>query len=742
MLLPRLYYMSKPWLPPGLRFAVRRWLAARKRPRVNGEWPILPGSEQPPDGWPGWPDGKKFAVVLTHDVEGSAGLEKCRALANLEKELGFRSCFNFIPEGSYRVSTELRNELAADGFEIGVHDLHHNGKLFRDHDEFVRDAQRINGYLREWRAVGFRAGFMLRKLKWFHHLDIEYDASTFDTDPFEPQPDGICTIFPFWVSNQGGENGNPGYVELPYTVPQDSTLFLLLREKTPAIWIRKVDWIAQHSGMVLVNVHPDYIRFEHEPRSARTYSVAHYVALLKHIRDRYAGLYWQPLAWQMARLVQQIKPQAPRKRRRIGMITYSHFSTDARVKRCAQSLAERGDHVDVVALRRSPEEPARQQDGNINLIALQVRLGKRENSPLSFLWPVVRFLISSATWISRAHFRQRYDLLHIHNIPDLLVFAGIYPRLTGTKIILDIHDIVPEFYSSKFKVPAHSPIIRLLKVIERMAAGFANHVIISNHLWRETYAARTRTEDRCSVFINNVDTATFYSRARTRDDGKLLILFPGGLQWHQGLDIAIRAFQRVAAEFPNAEFHIYGDGNMRDSLVALASQLNLADRVRFFDPRPVQQIAEVMANSDLGVVPKRADSFGNEAYSTKIMEFMSLGVPVVVSSTKIDRFYFDNSVVRFFESGNLNAMAEAMIHVLSDSSLRQRLVANASKYVARNGWDSRKSDYLRLVDALIDNAPIPGECVRSPAPDAATPFPAACSEPAPDESIVHTRLHS
>ena len=122
-----------------------------------------------------------------------------------------------------------------------------------------------------------------------------------------------------------------------------------------------------------------------------------------------------------------------------------------------------------------------------------------------------------------------------------------------------------------------------------------------------------------------------------------------GCQWHQGLDIAIRAFQKLLPEVPEAEFHIYGDGNMKDELVALASRLRLDDKVRFFNPLPVRQIADIMANADLGVVPKRADSFGNEAYSTKIMEFLSLGIPVVVSSTKIDRFYFNDSVVRFLE---------------------------------------------------------------------------------------------
>jgi glycosyltransferase involved in cell wall biosynthesis len=174
------------------------------------------------------------------------------------------------------------------------------------------------------------------------------------------------------------------------------------------------------------------------------------------------------------------------------------------------------------------------------------------------------------------------------------------------------------------------------------------------------------------------------------------------LQWHQGLDIALRAFRHVSAELPQAEFHIYGDGNMKASLLTLAADLGFNGRVKFFDPVRVKEIARIMANADLGVVPKRADSFGNEAYSTKIMEFMSLGVPVVVSSTKIDRFYFDDSVVRFFESGNVNGLAAAMLDVLRDAELRQRMTTNAAAYARRHSWELRKTDYLKLIDELIE----------------------------------------
>ena len=237
--------------------------------------------------------------MLTHDVEGTRGLQQVEALAKLESDLGFRSSFNFIPEGEYDTPKALREKLKSSGFEIGVHDLKHDGKLYRSRRQFSEQAKRINAYLKEWGAEGFRSGFMLRNLDWIHSLDIKYDASTFDTDPFEPQPDGVHTIFPFWVA--GG--CSKGYVELPYTLAQDSTLFLILKEETIGIWKEKLDWIAARGGMALINVHPDYMDFEGDSLSGLAYPASFYKELLEYAMDKYAGRFWNPLPRQIASFV-------------------------------------------------------------------------------------------------------------------------------------------------------------------------------------------------------------------------------------------------------------------------------------------------------------------------------------------------------------------------------------------------------------------------------------------------------
>ncbi len=316
----RLYYGIKPLLPASVRLAVRGWLARRKLEKVRATWPILGGSERPPAGWPGWPEGKQFALVLTHDVEGPCGLAKVRRLMDLEKKLGFRSSFTLIPEGGYQSTPGFRKELTDNGFEVGVHDLYHNGKLFLSKSEFSRNAVKINRYLKEWGAAGFRSAFMLRNLDWIHDLDVQYDASTFDTDPFEPQPEGHNTIFPFWVPRSGG-----GYVELPYTLSQDSTVFLMLREKGPDIWVQKLDWIARHGGMALLNVHPDYMRFEDEPAAPRTYPVEYYARFLEYARQRYGDSFWHALPSQVARFVRASRTEATS-----GSPTLSHQMTSSK----------------------------------------------------------------------------------------------------------------------------------------------------------------------------------------------------------------------------------------------------------------------------------------------------------------------------------------------------------------------------------------------------------------------------
>jgi hypothetical protein len=281
----------KPLIPRAVQLFIRRNYVRIKRKRYRDTWPIDERAATSPSGWSGWPEGKQFAFILTHDVDTARGAERCLALANLEESFDFRSSFNFVPE-RYDVLPHLRRYLVNNGFEVAVHDLNHDGKLYNSENIFNERAVKINKYLKEWESVGFRSASMHRNLKWLHKLNIEYDASTFDTDPFEPQSDGIGTIFPFWIANDSMQNG---YFEIPYTLPQDFTLFILMKEKNIDIWKKKLDWIVKKGGMALLNIHPDYMNFEGKKLGPEEYPAEYYKLFLEYVISKYNKQYWHVL---------------------------------------------------------------------------------------------------------------------------------------------------------------------------------------------------------------------------------------------------------------------------------------------------------------------------------------------------------------------------------------------------------------------------------------------------------------
>ncbi len=444
-LLSRAYFLARPLLPTRLRVAMRRRLIRGRLRRQPDLWPIDPAAGRVPDGWAGWPDHKRFAVVLTHDVESKRGLDRIRPLADLERSLGYRSSYNLVPLGSYDVPPEIRRWLVEAGFEVGVHDLHHDGSLYRSHSEFQRRAARINGFLREWNAVGFRSAFMLHKLEWLHALDIEYDASTFDTDPFEPQPDGATTIFPFWVPRPGGvadplhRRGHPaapsaegrsgpcGYLELPYTLVQDISLFIILGHTSDEIWRRKLDWIVERGGMALLNVHPDYVDFAGNSGTSHSFPASLYAEFLRYIRKRYGDTFWHALPREVARHVREAyHGTGPRQPRHICMLTYSHFEQDGRIRAYAGSLVERGDIVDVLSIGQ-PQAPAQTSPPaatpGVRIIHVQDRR-RDERHPADYLVRFLLFCWRSSRLLSRLQRLRRFDLVHSHNVPDFIVFAA------------------------------------------------------------------------------------------------------------------------------------------------------------------------------------------------------------------------------------------------------------------------------------------------------------------------------
>ena len=352
--------------------------------------------------------------------------------------------------------------LDKNGFEVGVHGLEHDGKLYASKREFAAKAVRIREYLHSWNACGFRSPLMQHKLGWLHELNAYYDASTFDTDPFEPEPDGVRTIFPFWVP---GANGS-GYVELPYTLVQDYSLFVILCESNIEVWKRKLDWIAERGGMALINTHPDYMCFN-GTQAKDEFPASHYEEFLQYAREKYEDVYWHALPRDVARFyVESVRPASRNSRKKICMLTNTNYETDSRVRYHAEALARRGDQVDVIALTEGTAQMVEEING-VTVHRIQ-RGADPERPKWAHAWRTFRFLLSASRFLTHLQIQTRYDLVHVYGKPDSLILAAWYPKLAGTRILLD----------TQADAPAS-------KSISKAIMWFADHVMVSDRVRRE-----------------------------------------------------------------------------------------------------------------------------------------------------------------------------------------------------------------------------------------------------------------
>ena len=383
---------------------------------------------------------------------------------------------------------------------------------------------------------------------------------------------------------------------------------------------------------------------------------------------------------------------------RVCMLGYTFYELDSRVRQYARALIERGDEVDFIGLRKESQTAQDIVEG-VQIFRIQGR-EYGEKGRISYLFKLLRFLAGSSLLLSRKHFRKHYDLIHIHSVPDFLVFAAWLPRFTGAKVVLDIHDVVPEFYATKFNAPLGSLTFQSLLLLEKLCAAFANHVIIANDVWRDKLMSRALRGSKCTTILNYPMRVVPQARNRQRTNSKFTILYPGSLNHHQGVDVAVQAFALIKDSIPEAEFHIYGEGAELGNIGRLIRELGLEKDVFLRPSVPHEEILRIMENADLGVDPKRTDGFANEAFGGKIFEFMALGVPVVASSTRTNKHYFTDSVVRFCRGGDAQDLAQCILASHRDQEATDRLVQNATVFIRRYQWDAQKSIYLDLVDSL------------------------------------------
>jgi Glycosyltransferase len=642
----------------------------------------------------------------------------------LELDLGFRSSFNFVPEGDYRVPVELREELTARGFEVGIHDLKHDGRLFTSRRNFQRRAARINSYAREWGASGFRSGFMLRNLDWLHDLDLQYDASTFDTDPFEPQPEGGHTIFPYWVPHPDGNSLSEGYVELPYTLPQDSTLFLVLGETSPEIWMQKLDWIAEHGGMALIDVHPDYTSFNSSRQTATSYPVELYREFLAYVKTRYSGQYWQALPREVAKHVARIRSTeaslcqndeltAARTRRlrgrRAAVLLYSHYPADPRPRRAAEALAAQGVNIDLICLRDGDSESAHQTYGSINVT--RVRLKRHRGGRLAYIGQYAAFVLISFFRLASRSLTRRYDFVHVHNMPDVLVFSATVPKLLGAKVILDLHDPMPELMRTIFKLPEESFSVAMLKRLEKWSIRFADLVLTVNLACKKIYSSRSCEPRKIKVVINSPDDDVFrLQRTEARNgNGKngngyepFVILYHGSLVRRNGFDLALESLEKVRKTIPSVRLKVCGARTPFFEEVMKSAQRRGLDRsVDYLGPCNLNQVVEAIEDCDLGIIPNHRNIFTEINTPTRIFEYLALAKPVIAPKTRGIQDYFGDDDLIFFELGDADDLARKIEFAYSHPAYVVETVKRGQAVYLSHTWSRERLTLLNSIGELF-----------------------------------------
>jgi glycosyltransferase involved in cell wall biosynthesis len=384
-------------------------------------------------------------------------------------------------------------------------------------------------------------------------------------------------------------------------------------------------------------------------------------------------------------------------------VAYTFFEIDHRVRRYAEALVAPENRVDAIVLKRKGQTGTGYWKG-INVYRVQGRTFN-ETGALSYLFRLVSFFFRASYRLIVNHMKYRYDVIHVHNVPDFLVSVALIPRLLGARVILDIHDIVPELYCQKFGVSFDSPVIKALLLVEKICVRFADHVIVANDIWRERIIHRDQVPTtKCTTVLNYPDMEVFSPAAPKESGGHLRIIYPGTISHHHGIDILIRALALVKKRVGEVKLDIYARSNhipYSEHLTKLIEELDLRDDVAFRDPVLPEELPEIYALAEMGVVPKRGGIFAGEAFSTKIFDFMAAGLPIIASRTPIDEYYFDKSLIMFFDPEDHEGLAECIESLHRDPGRREEMVENGKRYCEENNWGVKKRTFLDIIRDLV-----------------------------------------
>ncbi len=386
--------------------------------------------------------------------------------------------------------------------------------------------------------------------------------------------------------------------------------------------------------------------------------------------------------------------------KRACFLYYQHFN--ALLYREAKTLQEQGFEVDILSLRTSRDEKVFHTYEGLNVYTLQLRPSAEKTVLLYFLRLLI-FYVKASLLLTFLAPERRYKVVHVTTPPDIMVFAALVPKLFGARIILDIHDIGPELFMRKLNVKEGSPVIVLLKFLERISARFADHVITVTDFWKEKIQTRSVPPSKCTLLLNVPDDQLFTPSTSPRQRRSFNLFYHGSIEEHFGIDTMLEAMPLIREQIPNVLLHIYGGakGRIYEECRSLVARLGLGMHVMFYPGIAFYNLPKILRNADLGIVPTKDSTFSNEAVSMKALEYMALGIPIVISRTKAHDFYYDSSMVKFFMPRDSDELARCVIDLYHDKDEREALATNARLFLKKKGWAVSKEIYADIVKRLI-----------------------------------------
>jgi len=392
------------------------------------------------------------------------------------------------------------------------------------------------------------------------------------------------------------------------------------------------------------------------------------------------------------------------------------YDLDVRVRRKAEALVAAGYSVDVLALR--PESGQKNYVLNgVNVHTMS--LGKKRGSLARYFYEYLAFFLWVFVRIPVLMRRRRYAVIDVNTLPDFLIFAPILGRWMGAKLLLDMHEITPEFFMSKYGIGDNTLAIRTLKFLEKISLAFADQVLTINKPIEDLFVRRGMPRSKSTIIMNSADEARFpggapAAAARVPEEngsfatGNFAMMYHGTLTEIYGLDIAIEAFAQAHGQMPGAELWILGSGPQRDGLIALANERGLASKVAFPGQVPSAEIPQWLDRCSVGILPIRRDVFLDFAFPNKLPEFVITGKAVIVSRLKAIRFYFSDDALAYFEPNNAVDLAREMVRIYKNPQLRAKLARNAGEEYLPIRWCVMKARYLSLIGQMAgaDGEPV------------------------------------